>query len=252
MPTDPFLAAAQAIDQAAEMALSRQRMSGHELKEDGSVVTEVDREVERFLRAELGPLTPGAGIWGEEYGFAEPTEAGYWVIDPIDGTSNFAFGLPLWGVTAGYLIHGKIEWGAMNLPALGWSFVARRGQGATLNGQPMRPIAPGPILDHQLVGYGDSIPTNVVGGKVIPGKVRHVGSFVVEAAFMAVQGLRAMLTSRCNLYDCAGGFAVLRELGAEVRHLDGTTWDEVEGCKPQRLPPLAAVPRGSNFPFPIE
>jgi len=216
-----------------------------ELKPDGSIVTNADREVEEFLRRQLGPLIPGATTWGEEFGHEEPAAEGYWLIDPIDGTSNFRFGLPLWGITVGFMKDGVLEVGCVSLPDLGWCLAAARGHGATCNGEPMPMIPEGNIRDEQLMGHGDSKTFAIKW----PGKMRHVGSFVAEAAMVARQNLRAMASSRAKLYDAAGGVVICREVGAEIRELDGTTWNEADWQQPKQMNSFVIGPPRSNFPF---
>lgn len=217
-----------------------------EVKGDTSLVTNIDREIESLLKPELLKLTPGAGFWGEEYGHSPATDAGYWVVDPIDGTSNFAYHQPLWGITIGFVRNGKILLGAFNLPDLNEEYTAISGQGALLNGQPMPMIPPGPITPTQVVGHGDS-DLQLMGRA--PGKVRHIGAFVVEAAFVATQRYRAMTTGRVSLYDAAAGILVCRELGAEVRHWDGRHFDESKNLTDERCEPMVICPANSNFPF---
>ena len=189
-----------------------------EQKGDTSLVTNVDREIELFLCKELLELTPGAGFYGEEYGHTPATEAGYWVVDPVDGTSNFVYGQPLWGITAAYLLQGKIQLGVIILPDLNELYRARIDSDAFCNDRSLPPVPPGPILKTQLVGNTDSRLRN---NKLIPGKVRHIGAFVVEATFAATQRTRAMITGRIKLYDCAAGILICRQAGCDVLNLTG-------------------------------
>ncbi len=239
----------QALRDGAVLARRRQPECVVRLKEDGSIQTDADRDVETLVRQRLAENYPGTSVWGEEFGFSEPGPDGIWVLDPIDGTSNYAFGMPLWAVTAALVRQGTIVWGAMILPELGWEFRATKGQGATLNGRPLEPLPAGPLQAHELVGVGESLPTLELPAGRVPGKIRHFGSIVVECAFMATGGLRALLTARVQLYDCAGGFAVLREMGAEIRTLEGRLWNEADYIRPNPSPAMAVVPPGSGFPF---
>lgn len=234
------------IQQAAEKAHALRTELQIDQKKDSSLVTNVDRAIEQFLKPELLALTPGAGFYGEEFGHTPAAEAGYWVVDPVDGTSNFAYGQPLWGITAAYLQHGVIQSGVILLPDLGELYVATRGQGAFLNGQPLPPIPEGEITQSQLLGNTDS---NVIYLNQSPGKLRHIGSFVVESTFVATQRYRALITGQICLYDCAAGILINRELGAEIRHLTGEPFDESKHLDKGRIPPYYIGPKNSNFPF---
>ncbi len=219
----------------------------HVLKKDGTIVTTVDRAIEMFLREKLLALTPGAGFWGEEFGFAPPTVEGQWVLDPIDGTSNFTYGSPLWGVTGAFLYKNELQIGINLLPDLGWEILAAREHGATFNGVKLPPIPPGEILPYELVSHGDGKRASMIQS---PGKMRHVGSIVVEGCMVAQQQLRALTTGKIMLYDCAGSILVCRELGAQICTVTGDPWHESDHCNAfRKSPPLFIGPSGSNFPF---
>lgn len=217
-----------------------------ETKPDGSIVTDADMAVEADVRDWIAIATPGAAVWGEEFGYEPPNENGFWMIDPVDGTSNFAFGQPLWGVTAAYYHDGALQVGVIRLPELDWTIAATRGGGATINGKTLSPVRCGPIQRFELVGYGDETAASKHG---YPGKVRHIGSYVVEAALFATGGLRALVSDKVCLYDAAAGITIARELGAEVRELDGSKFTESEWTRPVICRPFGLFPPDSGWPF---
>lgn len=96
-----------------------------ETKDDGTWVTAADREVERRLRAAIGERFPGHAVLGEEDGRSGPADAPTWVLDPIDGTSNYVRGNPVWATLIGLRVHGEDALGVITAPALGhrWSGV---------------------------------------------------------------------------------------------------------------------------------
>lgn len=237
-----------ALQEAAERALAAKPTMTRELKPDGSIVTSVDKMLEEFLRGRLLAITPGAAYWGEEFGFEEAGGKGLWVVDPVDGTSNFAFGGSTWGISAAYLQGGAIQLGVIAMPELGLFLSSARGQGATLNGKPLPPIPPGAIRPEELMSCG-SLEMLLADGAWLPGNARHIGSFVVEAAYVATQRFRAMVSCRVKLYDCAAGVLACRELGAEVRMFDGSPWNEADWTSGKPLAPFAIVPKDSGFPF---
>ncbi|MCW2885706.1 MAG: hypothetical protein QOE54_5640 [Streptosporangiaceae bacterium] len=104
-------------------------------------VTEADRAVEEFLRAELGGRFPGDRIIGEEQGVTGPPEAGRcWVIDPIDGTKAFVTGVPTWGILLGLVMDGRPVAGWMHQPYLGETFMAAGGVGRFTGRSGQRPL----------------------------------------------------------------------------------------------------------------
>ena len=100
-----------------------------ENKDDGSPVTAADRDLESFLRAELGALFPEDGFLGEEFPETPSTSGGRWIADPIDGTKSFIHGVPLWSILLAYESGDGIEFGAIACPASGQFVYAQRGKG---------------------------------------------------------------------------------------------------------------------------
>ncbi len=117
------------------------------------LVTEVDVEVERAARALLASRFPDHDILAEELGGGRPGASHRWVFDPLDGTTNFAHGLPVFSVSIACEVAGRVRVGVVFAPLLGLCFAARRGGGATCNGQPLRTSAVGE-LDKALLATG--------------------------------------------------------------------------------------------------
>ena len=104
-------------------------------KADNSEVTEIDRNTETAITSVLRGAFPDFGIYGEEHGTSGPTDAEFvWVIDPIDGTTNFVRGVPVWGSLIA-LVHNDVPvLGVVSAPALGMRWWATAGEGAYFNG----------------------------------------------------------------------------------------------------------------------
>jgi histidinol-phosphatase len=107
------------------------------LKADRSPVTRADREAEEVIVEVLGRAFPGYGFLGEELGERGPREA-RWIVDPIDGTRNFVRGIPFWAVLIALEEAGEVTAGLVHTPLGGDLFMARRGEGAFLNGERLR------------------------------------------------------------------------------------------------------------------
>ncbi|MBC8066106.1 MAG: hypothetical protein H7Y17_14840 [Chlorobia bacterium] len=245
--SDRLKALAECIDRAAEIALQARQQMKAELKPDGSIVTNADRAVEEFLRLELSAQWPGTSFWGEEFGRDAVSDKGHWLIDPIDGTSNFRFGSPLWGISVGLAVGDRMELGAVWLPVLGEFYLAERGKGAWMNGQPLSPIPPGPIEAHQLLSYCDSI-VRRYSTQAIPGKMRCAGAFVIDGTFTAMQRYRGMIGGGEYLYDAAASILINEELGAEIRWADGKALDYAELIAGKRFDRAWIIfPSGSGF-----
>ncbi len=223
--------------------LARTRMV-KELKPDGSVVTNGDREVEQVLRLRLDELYK-APVWGEEFGYEAPGVEGQWVLDPIDGTSNYALGSPLWGVSVALIQDGRIRAGCVALPDLEEVFIAGDGMGVWLNGRPLPKIEEGPIERHDLVGYCESVSRRNLG---VPGRQRCTGAFVVEGAWVMTQRFRGMLGIRERLYDVAACMLMGQELGADVRYVSGEPLNILALQEEVKITePWLIFPTGSDF-----
>jgi histidinol phosphatase-like enzyme (inositol monophosphatase family) len=131
---------------------------GVEFKSDDSPVTHADKSVEALVRAEIARRHPDHGILGEEHGQERTDHPDLWVVDPIDGTRSFISGHPLFGFLLAYLHEGAPQVGVIAMPALDETYVGASGQGATLNGAPIR-VSSQAMLDHAIIyiNEGDKI-----------------------------------------------------------------------------------------------
>jgi myo-inositol-1(or 4)-monophosphatase len=231
-PSDKLIELQRLADEAGRLAQSERERLTRELKRDGSIVTNADKAVEIWLREKLTAFIPGTTVWGEEFGFEDAGENGRWLVDPVDGTSNFAFGSPLWGVSVGFEVGGRLKMGAVALPDLGETYLGEDGGGAFLNGQPLPPIPPGPVRPEELTSYNDTVVQKLTS---VPGKMRLSGAFVVDGTFTVRQRYRALVAVREKLYDVAACVVMAREVGADVRYIDGSTFDEKELMRDEKI-----------------
>lgn len=229
------------------MALEIKADLGTELKQDGSLVTNADKRIERFFRERLPDLIPGSTVWGEEEGYSEPGANGLWALDPIDGTTNYRYGSPHWGVSVGFMHENKAQLGVIAMPDLGKIYAAAQGIGGAMNGKPLDPIRPGPIESTELVSYGD-LTFERYGSKHLPGKHRYLGAFVADSTMFLEGVFRAMLSDKAALYDSLATMCIARELGADVRYADGSDLDLSALLNVRRFPKAVAfLPKESGF-----
>jgi histidinol-phosphatase len=106
-------------------------------KSDSTPVTDADRRIEETVRARIGATRPGHAVLGEEGGSSGDAEF-RWIIDPIDGTKNFARGVPVWATLLSLQHDGEETVAVVSAPALGRRWWAARGRGAYCNGRPLR------------------------------------------------------------------------------------------------------------------
>ena len=192
---------------------------------DTDPVTVVDTESEQLLRAELARLRPDDAILGEEGGGDPADTVGLrWVLDPIDGTVNFVYGLPVYAVSVGVQRDGVSLAGAVVDVAAGRVFAAARGAGATLDGRPLRCTA---VTQARmaLVATGfayDSTRRSLQGAllaSLLPHvrDVRRVGSAALDLCAVAAGWVDAYYEHGTNPWDWAAGALVAEEAGAVLR-----------------------------------
>ena len=233
---------ADIVFRAGQNALLHKDGRTVEFKTDGSHVTNVDRETELWLKAELLPVWGGTSTWGEEYGFEPMGEKGLWLIDPIDGTTNFAHGLPLWGISVALMDQDGIRLGVIALPELNVMLCAERGKGAFWNGERMPMIPPGEIKATSLVSINERIKIP------LPGKPRLSGAFVIDGAFTVKQFYRALFGVNEKLYDIATSVLAARELGAQIAFLDGEPFNELDWAEDRHIDrPWGIFPADSHY-----
>jgi myo-inositol-1(or 4)-monophosphatase len=182
-------------------------------------LSEADGAVERFLSDSLLAAFPDDGFQGEEDGIAR-TGPLRWVVDPIDGTANYVRGSPRFCISLALLEDSAPLIGVLVAPALGETFVARRGAGATLNGTPIR-AAETADLDRAIIELGYSAHVPFAAFVDLFGKVgatgampRNGGSGALGLADVAAGRVDAYVELQINLWDCAAALAILTEAGA--------------------------------------
>jgi histidinol-phosphatase len=226
---DDEVAFAQAVaDRADVLSLGSFRRSGLEVrrKPDRTLVTEADLAVEAMVRAELASAFPDDRILGEEEGGTTDPEGRVWVLDPIDGTSNYARGVPIWATLLALRIDGVGVLGLASAPALGERYVATRGGGATLNGSPIRVSEVAKVSDAHVL-YGEL--KDVLGGPYGPGvedlirscwRDRGFGDFWAHT-LVATGAAEVMLDPELKLWDFAAVEVIVREAGGRMTTFDG-------------------------------
>lgn len=180
---------------------------------ESSVVTRYDLETEEQLRAWIGSAFPSHSFLGEETGHDRRDPEHYWLVDPIDGTSNFASGIPLWGSSVGYWRRGEPRLGLVFFPALDRLFAAWRGGGAHENGQRIHTPANREYTLLDSVGLDSR--SHLRHALRLNSRVRILGSAVANFCFTANGAFLASAT-RARLWDIGAGLVILHEAGAVV------------------------------------
>jgi myo-inositol-1(or 4)-monophosphatase len=217
-------------DEAATIAMGG---LGHarsiERKQSSSdLVTEFDLAVERAVVARLAAAFPDDTIVGEE-GASEVRGQRRWYVDPIDGTTNFAHGLPFFATSIGLVDEQGPAVGIVSAPALGWRFAAVRGQGATLEGRPLRVSTTGRLSDALLAtGFPYDLRTDPADNVAAFAKlqrdaqaVRRVGAASLDLAMTACGWLDGYWERKLKPWDVAAGLLLVTEAGGRTTGFDG-------------------------------
>jgi histidinol-phosphatase len=194
-------------------------------KDDGTPVTEADVACERALRAEIASSFPGHGVLGEEQG-SSGDESTRWILDPIDGTKNFAAGIPIWGTLIALESEGEIVCGVISCPAMRERYAAARGLGAELNGQGIR-VSSVASLDEARVSYTSFLSFDGygrgAGWRVLCERAKWARGFGDCWGHMLVASGRAdvMAEPAVNIWDLAPLVVIVEEAGGRFTDLDG-------------------------------
>lgn len=227
--------AAAILDRAADPFIAGHRAQSSVQKKGNDFATEVDLAIERQVVAELQAAT-GIGVHGEEFGGADLDAELVWVLDPIDGTFNYAAGSPMAAILLGLLHNGQPVAGLTWLPFTGDRYTAVEGEPLYVNAvahPPLKQVG----LAESMVAFGAF---NVDWGGRFPGryrvavleelsrvcsKLRMHGSTGIDMAFVSAGILGAAVGFGGKVWDHAAGVALVRAAGGVVTDLDGGPWN---------------------------
>ncbi len=218
------------VTEAAARALKMAQFGlAVDMKADGSVVTDVDRSIERFLRDAITARYPGHAILGEEFGFdGAAANVPLWALDPIDGTTNLANGLPQWCVSVGLVIEDTPVVGVVAAPVLGEIHSGARGLGAARNDAPLPPLSSGGPTGWEDTYAICSTSARVLRFDRVPARLRVLGSAALELCWTAAGRLCGCQSIGTSLYDVAAGVCFAGEVGAVTQWRDGARWSPME------------------------
>ena len=193
------------------------------------VVTNTDLESETLIRRELRARCPGSAIVGEEYGDGAGTNRVGWVVDPIDGTVNFLYDLPVVAISIAATIDGRVVAGAVADVHRDETYSAHIDGGARRDGNPIAP-SDADRLDQSLVGTGFSYDAELrrlqasTLSEVLPRcrDIRCMGSAALNLCWIACGRLDAYFERDLKTYDYAAGALIAAEAGADVQLPDGS------------------------------
>ena len=225
--SDDLAFALHLADVADAISLEHFRGDPHSrTKADGTIVTEADEAVERAMRDEIAATFPDDGVLGEEEGDASAGAERRWILDPIDGTSNYARGRPIWASLIALEVSGEIVVGVASAPALRERYEASRGGGARRNGEPIAVSKTHELADAHIaytsyahfeyLGHGEGWTKLVRSVNQARGFGDFWGHMLVAAGHMDL-----MAEPIVNPWDVAPVLVIVEEAGGRFTDLDG-------------------------------
>lgn len=193
------------------------------------LVTEIDKASERLISKAITTKFPGHGYQGEEGANVNPDSPYRWIVDPLDGTTNFVHGVPVFGISIGLLHHGTIVLGVIHDPTQREMFSAVKGRGAWLNGRRLR-VSRVRRLEGSLLSTGFSVkfrkdPTRYLewfaAFQSRTHAVRRMGSTALSLAYVAAGRQDGFYEQDLWPWDIAAGLLLVEEAGGRVSDFQG-------------------------------
>ncbi len=223
-------AGTSAAQEAAEYLMSQFRKTrsvAH--KGEIDLVTDADLVAEQLIVSRLSRQFPDHRFLAEE-GHGGTTPGGYtWIVDPLDGTTNYAHGLPIFSVSLALEVAGVVEWGVVVCPCQQETFSARRGGGAFLNGIPIRVSGTADLGASLLAtGFPYDIRTSPCNNldyfrrfALRALAIRRMGSAALDLCYVAAGRFDGFWELKLHPWDVAAGYLVVREAGGRVTNFRG-------------------------------
>jgi myo-inositol-1(or 4)-monophosphatase len=209
-------------------------------------VSDADREAERVISELLSAERPDDGLVGEEGSHIEGEHSGRrWVVDPLDGTVNFLYGLRAWGVSIALEDEAGLAVGVVFNPVSGECFAAERGEGATMSGRPIH-VTDCRSLDRAMVSTGFSYESERRAEQaaalieLLPRirDLRRAGAAALDLAYVAAGRVDAFYERGLQRWDEAAGLLLVHEAGGVTADLDGEPHGVVAAATPELLEEL--------------
>ena len=198
--------------------------------QEKNLVTEIDKKSEELVVSIIRKHFPGHDILAEESGSEHGKQSEYrWIIDPLDGTTNFTHGLPIYCVSIGLERKGEVIAGVIYDPNLDELFSAEKGRGAFLNGRRLR-VSQTPSLNQSLLVSGfpynvsenpDNCLEHFVNFVIECQGVRRMGSAAIDLAYVAAGRYDGFWEVHLNAWDMAAGVILIREAFGKITGFDG-------------------------------
>ena len=188
-------------------------------KSDGSLITSCDLWSDKTIVDGLSSITPNEGVLSEEGGKYIPNTNAYWIVDPLDGTTNFAAGIPYWSISVARFVGGRPQSSFLIIPTLKKKFVSIRGEGVMLNNKKIK------ANENNLRSECVSLCSRSIKilqrnpDTIFPGKIRLLGVSSLNLTSVAMGQTFGAIESTPKIWDIAAAWLLLEELNCPIEWL---------------------------------
>tara|TARA_B100000700_G_scaffold109522_1_gene123479 strand:- start:134 stop:952 length:819 start_codon:yes stop_codon:yes gene_type:complete len=218
------------VDEVGTRQLQDFGQINSDIKPDGTLITECDRWSDKTIVQGLDKIANGEGVLSEEGNKSVPSSSEYWVVDPLDGTTNFAAGIPYWAISIARFTNSQPETAVLDIPALKKRILAIRGKGVWLNNKPLK-------IESRFKKNSDCISLCSRSIKVLqkkpeqsfPGKIRLLGVSSLNMTSVAIGQTVAALEATPKIWDIAAAWLILEELNCLINWLETNPKDIISG-----------------------
>ena len=189
-------------------------------KQDGSLITSCDLWSDKTIVDGLSSIAPNEGVLSEEGGKSIPNTNAYWVVDPLDGTTNFAAGIPYWSISVARFVDGKPESSFLVIPTLKKKFLSIKGKGVWLNNQKINPNQNNYQSECISLCSRSIRILQKKPNSVFPGKIRLLGVSSLNLTSVAMGQTFGAIESTPKIWDIAAAWLLLEELNCSIEWLE--------------------------------
>lgn len=221
--------AAREAGRFLKQSVGKIKQIDRKLGQETNLVTEIDRKAESMIVERIKKRYPQHGFLGEEFGESDGQSEYKWIIDPLDGTTNFTHGLPIFCVSIGLEVNGELRLGVVYDPNLDELFAVEKGKGAYLNNRRLHVSATSRLRESLLVtGFPydirtrtDSILVHFENFLKEAQAVRRLGSAALDLCYVAAGRFDGYWENSLNPWDMAAGVLMVQEAGGKCTDLRG-------------------------------
>ena len=198
-------------------------------KSDGSLITSCDLWSDKTIVDGLASIAPDEGVLSEEGGKYIPNTKAYWIVDPLDGTTNFAAGIPYWSISVARFVDGKPQTSFLIIPTLKKKFVSIRGEGVWLNNKKINPNSNNNQSECVSLCSRSIKILQKKPNSVFPGKIRLLGVSSLNLTSVAMGQTFGAIESTPKIWDIAAAWLLLEELNCSIEWLETDPLNLVSG-----------------------